>query len=121
MDFNLIIEAYIKLRDAKHDLADKHRAEMSVYNDRMHKIETIIAAHLQSNGLKTIKGKGGSAHMVSKVSYKIDNLDLVWERAVSENRPDIFERRINPSVADELGDLQGVERKEYLKTTVVRA
>lgn len=121
MNTEQLISAYIKLRDAKQELTAKHREELAPYNERLGKIEGIIQLKLQEDGLSSFKTKSGTAFTSTKTSYKIDSLEEVWEYAKENNLPELFERKLNNSVASEIGEVPGAVRETFLKIMVRRS
>lgn len=121
MDIDKLIEACIRIKDKKHELADKHREELAPYNEKIKQIEGVIQEKLTTDKLKSLKTESGTAYLSEYVTYKIDNLDEVWQYAKDNNRPELFERRVNKTVANEIGEVPGTERSSIYRLNIRRS
>lgn len=121
MDVDKLIAACIKLKDKKQELADKHREELAPYNEKINQIEAAIQEKLTTDKLKSLKTEAGTAYLSEYVTYKIDNLNEVWQYAKDNNIPDLFERRVNKTVAKEHGEVPGTERSSIYRLNIRRS
>jgi hypothetical protein len=106
-DVNEVVEAYIKLRDARDELRKKQTEEMVPITAKMSKIEAWLQNYLQSHNLKSLKAEGGTAFLKEVSSATVDDgeafLDFIRESGMWE----LIERRCAKSVVDDYVEQKG--------------
>lgn len=71
-----IIEKYIKLRDKKKELQDKHKAELSKYDDAMERIEAHLLKQMQEQGLDSMPTAAGTAYRQVRTSATLGDREM---------------------------------------------
>jgi hypothetical protein len=71
LDFAHVVAAYIKTRDEKDALAEKHKAELAPLNENLKKMEGWFLAKLNEAGLKNAKTEHGTVLTVERCNIKV--------------------------------------------------
>ena len=117
MDYEKVINAYIKWRDQKKELEEKHKQELAPLRENMEKAEAALQKVMLDSNCKKISTKAGTAYLSEQVSTKVTDWDEVINFVQSENRYDILERRVNKTVAKE-EEIPGVAVTRRMKTNI---
>lgn len=114
-----LIEAYVTLREQKKALSDRHKQELEPFDMKMERIEMALQKKLHDVGVDSFKTKAGTAYTSTTVSAKVADWEKVLDFAVENERFDLFERRVNKTVVQEIGAVPGVEI-EMIKSVNIR-
>jgi len=96
-----LLEFFIKLRDQKKALAEKHAAEMKPINEAMAAIDTAMLAHCQQHGIDSIKVKGiGSATTAVSTSYSLENPEMFQQYVIANQRWDMINWAANKEACE---------------------
>ena len=117
MDTGDIIRHYIKWRDQKKEIEERHKAELAPLKEKMEKAEAALQKIMLDSGLKQLKSTAGTAYIAEQVSTKVFDWEKTLEWVREHNRYDVLERRVNKTIAQE-EDIPGVEVSKRLKTNV---
>lgn len=112
-----VIVAYLKLRDEKAKLADKHKDEMAPFNEKMTKLENYMLDLLNKAGVDSMAFKGvGTMFKKETTSVTAEewNATLDWIKA--NNAWEFLERRVSKTVVMEYAEANG-EYPPGLKVT----
>lgn len=71
------IAGFIKLRDAKRKIQERHKEELKPYNDKLYRLETWMQKHLQQQGAQNIKTAAGTVFRVTKSTPKVVDSTLL--------------------------------------------
>jgi hypothetical protein len=78
-----MISNYIKLRDLKTAIIDKHKAELKPYNDGMGQIADWLRNYLQEQNLQSVASKEYVAFLKRRRSATIGDMALFREYVIS--------------------------------------
>ena len=93
---------YIRLRDAKKIIADRHKNEMEPYALAMAQIEAAAMKRLNESGQESAKTPDGTCYISTVRAYKLED-PVEFDAWVTANeRTDLYERRIAKSPLEEL-------------------
>lgn len=96
-----LTEAYIKLRNKKKQIEERHKQELRPINEAMERLELIAMQFLQANQLQSISSNGATCFIVNRRSYKIEDRDEFRSWCESNGRTDFFEARPAKAAIDE--------------------
>jgi predicted Zn-dependent protease len=121
MDMDKLVEAYVQLRDAKAEIEERYKEERAPFNRAIADLEALLLQGLDKSGLTSAKTVHGTVYKKITTSAKIIDWGAVLEFATKEDRLDLFERRVNKTVAEEIGDVPGVVYDRVLNINVRRS
>lgn len=96
-----VVATYIKWRDQKKKIQDRHKEELADVKDKMYKMEQWLHKQLNSQGADHIGTPAGTAYLSTTISAKVEERDEFF-RFVSEN--DLWamlESRANKTAVEE--------------------
>jgi hypothetical protein len=73
MDLNDLIRDYVKARDLKKEMADRHKAEIAPINDVLDQIESVILNFLNESGQESAATKSGTAYITKRESFTVED------------------------------------------------
>lgn len=102
------IAAYLKLRDKKAELADKHKDEMAPYNEKMTKLENFMLDVLNKASVDSMAFKGvGTMFKKEHTSVTAEEWDATLTWIKENNAWEFLERRVSKTVAQEYAAAHG--------------
>jgi len=102
------ISGYIKLRDAKEELAKKQKEEMKPYNEKLAKIEAWLMKKFLEEGVTQQKGKdGGIAFIQSNDSCKVVDQQAFMDFVKENNAFELMDVRASKTVVRDFMENQG--------------
>lgn len=120
MNIDALLERYVRLRDAKDAMAERHKAELAPLRRDMDLIEQALHQMMQSQGVKQFKSAHGTAFQKEVSNARVVDFESVLDYIRTNERWDLLERRVNKTVAQELGEVPGVEQTRTLVVQVRR-
>lgn len=106
-EINQVIEAYIKLRDARDAMKKKHTQELRPILDNMEKLEGWLHRKLNADNLKNFSGQAGTAFLKKRTSVKVMDRDVYFQFVRDRNAWSFLEARANPTEVQEFMDEHG--------------
>lgn len=113
-----LIRLYIKLREEKKDLEDKHRQELAPLNEKMRKIEAGLHKIMNDNDLTQLKTKGGTAYVNRGYSVSVQNKQEFLDWVKDNEEWDALDVRANKPAVVEKGGVPGVKINSFYKTNI---
>lgn len=107
MTVDEVIAAYLKLREAKESLSDKHKAEMAPLNEKMMKVEGWMQGELQKLGLQNFKGPSGTAYLQTVSSVTSESWDDTLRWILDTGAHEFLERRVSKTAVNEYMEQHG--------------
>lgn len=117
METGKIIKWYIRLRDQKKELEEKHKQELAPIKEKMELAEAALQKIMQDQGLTNLKTNGGTAYVVTEVQPKVVDWESTLEWIRKNSRWDVLERRVNKTQAKE-EEIPGVQKTIRKKVNV---
>ena len=116
---------YIKVRDLKKELADKHKAEMKPYNDALQQLEHLFHAKMEETGLENLKTDGGTAYKAVMTTVSVADWDPFLEYVKANEAWYMLDKRANKTAVSEVledtGELPpGLNLQRSIKVNVRR-
>lgn len=106
MNINDLIGYYIKLRDEKKAMQDRHKIELAPTNKLMEEVESVLLQHFASSGANSVNTDAGTAYKSLRESFTVEDpiLFRTWVRETGEL--EFFEARASKEAV-----------KQYLEST----
>jgi len=96
--------AYIKIRDARTELAAKFKAEDGALQEQLDQVKRALLEYCDTNGLESARTSAGTFYRTIKTRYWTSDWESVYKFVLDNNMPELFEKRLNQSVIKELVD-----------------
>jgi hypothetical protein len=87
-----MIAAYLKLREKKKTVEDRHKEELAPYKEAMNKIENELLRQMNEGNLENLKSDVGTAYVATRSSATVADWDAFL---------DFLERRVSKVAAEE--------------------
>lgn len=100
-DASLRVEQYIKLRDMKDAIKERHKEELELVNKCMDELEVMLQSHMQQTNAQSIKTNAGTVYQTSKQSASIADKDAFWTHIVTQAAWDLLDRRANVTAVED--------------------
>lgn len=98
LDYQGLIDVYLRLRRMKEDAKAKYEAEVAPITERMEQIENTLSGELNRLGLKNLQTGAGTVYRTTWTKVNITDWDKVADYIVSNNRFDMLEKRLAKTV-----------------------
>lgn len=102
MSIERLTSVYIKIRDARADLAAKFKAEDGELQSQLEQVKRALLDYCDANGLESARTSAGTFYRTVKTRYWTSDWESVYKFVVDNNMPELFEKRLNQSVLKEL-------------------
>lgn len=113
-----VIAAYLKLREQKAAMADRHKDEMAPLNEKVTKLEAFMLDLLNKAGVDSMAFKGvGTMFKKEATSVTAEEWDATLDWIKANNAWEFLERRVSKTVAMEYAEAHG-EYPPGLKVTI---
>ncbi len=76
IDFDNLIEKYIKIRDTKAQLAEKQKAEMARFNSALTQIERLLLDEMNISKTEAVRTHHGTAYRTVETSVTVADREL---------------------------------------------
>src|SRR5262245_63476155 len=84
-----MIDSYIKLRDKKEEVQERHKSELKQYTDAMVELEGYLRGHLKSQKLNSISCDAGTAFIQRQRSATIADTAVFREFVIANSNFDL--------------------------------
>jgi hypothetical protein len=125
MNVDDVVAAYVKLRDAKTEMARRHKDELEPICTGMEKLENWLQKRLLEQGADSFKTKHGTAFFQSATSATVKDWNATLDFILTNQEWSFLEARVNKTAVKDYiettGDAPpGVDYKETLVVRVRR-
>lgn len=86
---------YVKLRDKKKEIEERHKAELAELNDTMTKLSAKMMEMLDKVGAQNIKTSEGTVYASSKYSASLADPKAFMDFVIANNKFDLLDRKAN--------------------------
>lgn len=97
IDLNKMVSAYLKLRDAIHDLEEKQKDEMQVLVDQFEVVGNKILEHCNEQNIDSIRTPVGTISRRISTRYWTSDWDSMYQFIKEHDAPFLLEQRIHGS------------------------
>lgn len=115
-----LVAVYVQTRDRIKAIEAEQKAQLAPYREALDKVEGLIMTMLNSAGADSMKTSAGTAYKAPWTKASVQDWQKVLDYAVENGRFDLFERRVAKSVAEEIGDVPGIEIERGVRVNVRR-
>lgn len=105
MDTARLVKTYIKMRDAKEEIATRHKEELADLNDKMHKIEVALLGAALEQNVDGFKTEFGTASLVESVKCSCSDWAVFTEFLKDKDPLDFIEKKLRTSAIKEYMEL----------------
>ncbi len=99
---------FVKLRDLKAELKEKHEAEMKPINEAMEMIKEELKQALLSMNAKNAKTEAGTVSLTQKVSASAADINAFWTWVITQGAFDMLDKKPNVTAITEYVQQHGV-------------
>lgn len=100
-DVNVIVTAYIKLRDQKAELKAKQAEEMKVYDDALAKLEAQAKTILAESNTESIKCAAGTVYTTTATSATVADKSAFMDYIRANEAFDLLDVRANKTAVQD--------------------
>lgn len=99
-DFSVekLTRVYVKIRDARADLAAKFKAEDAALVDQQDQIKRALLDHCKEHGVDSVRTAAGSFYRTTKTRYWTSDWESMHKFIMAHGVPDFLEKRLNQGV-----------------------
>lgn len=109
VDIKALIAKYVKLRDKKKEIQDKHKEELSPYNDAMATLEELFMGFLNNTGQDSASAKGfGTIYRNTKRSAVVADAEAFRAHVIETRGWDLADWRANAPAIEDFINTHGV-------------
>lgn len=101
MDFDRMVERFVKLRDKITEIEKQHKEQLAPYKDAKERLEGILLEHLNAINASNVRTAHGTVSRKTKDSASIADMDLFWRWVQQENEYDMVDRKANVTAVRE--------------------
>lgn len=125
VDMEKRVEQYVKLRDLKSEIEERHKSELAPLNQAMDDLQEELARGLDMANADSIKTACGTASFTTKASASIQDMDAFWTWVVTQSAFDLIDKRANVTgvqahIVQHQAPPPGVKYSEIRKVNVRR-
>ena len=101
-----VVAAYIKLRDKKKVIAERHKEELAKTNEVMEFMENWLMKELNTLGVESAKTEVGTAYKKKRTSIKVQDFDAFLDFVKENDCWHMLDKRANKSAMEEFLEAQ---------------
>ena len=101
------VGAYVKLRDMKKAMQEKHKEELAPINEKMLKVEGFVHRELNRLGAQNAKTPHGTCYLSTITKPKVEDWGAFINYVRKEDLWDMLDRRPNKTAVDEYVESTG--------------
>lgn len=125
LTLDVLVDKYVKIRDAKKAASDAFKKETERMTAAMTKLEGLIQLKLNESGATSIKTEFGTAFTKTRSAVSVQDRDEFYNWAVANNQLGAIDMKANAKAVRELlqegTEVPGVKYSESLQVGVRRA
>lgn len=96
LDVNKLVDRYIKLRDRKRQIEERHKTEIAPYTKVMGELESIMLEHMQAAGIDSVATPGGTAYQSTTPRAAIKDRSAFRDWVITNRQFDMVDWKANP-------------------------
>lgn len=101
------IEQYVKLRDKKKEIEERHKVELKPINEALELLESMLLAHLNNTNQDSASTAAGTAYKGSRTSAKIVDASLFRRHVIGSENWDLVDWKANSTAVSAIVDDTG--------------
>lgn len=107
-DLDLRTDQFIRLRDLKAQMKERHDAEMKPINDAMEGLKSVMAKAMDALHLDSVKTSSGTVSFSTKVNVSLADPNAFWNHCVVTGNFDMVDKKANPTAVKDYVQKNGV-------------
>jgi hypothetical protein len=108
VDVEKRVGQYIKLRDLKAEMKEKHESELKPVNETMQMIEDELKGALNAVNVTNMKTDAGTVSLSTKASASAADLNAFWTWVITQGAFDMLDKKPNVTAITEYVNQHGV-------------
>lgn len=92
-----LTRTYIRIRDAKAELAAKHKTEMDALDEQMDAVKHAMLEYLSENNVESVRTAEGLVYRTTKTRYWTNDWESMHRFILDNELPEFLEKRLNQS------------------------
>lgn len=101
-------EQFVKLRDLKTEMEERHKAELAPIKEAMEALKAVFAAGMDALNVDSVKTACGTVSFSSKSSAAVADKDAFWTYVVTTGKFELLDYKANvTAVKDHIENNQG--------------
>ena len=95
VDLNTRVGQYIKLRDLKTELKEKHKGELAPIEEAMEQLEQVLMGALNAQNADSVKTASGTVYKSVKESASMADPAAFWSYVIASGNFDLIDKKAN--------------------------
>lgn len=95
IDMELRTGQFVKLRDLKAEMAERHKKEMEPINEAMEALKGILSAGMDQLNVESVKTSCGTVSFSSKATASLADKQAFWTHVVTSGAFDLLDYKAN--------------------------
>lgn len=95
VDLNTRVGQFIKLRDLKTELKEKHKAELAPIEEAMEQLEQVLLSALNAQNASSVKTASGTVYKSLKESASMADPAAFWSYVIASGNFDLVDKKAN--------------------------
>lgn len=108
INVELRVEQYVKLRDLKAEMEDKHAEQLRPVTETMSMIEEELKQAMLAVNTDSMKTKAGTASLKTKATASAADIDQFWTWIITQGAFDMLDKKPNVTAITEYVKANGV-------------
>ncbi len=107
-NIELRVDQYVRLRDMKAEIAERHKEELRGINEAMSLLEEIFLREMSSLSVSSLKTNAGTVSQKRKESAALADPDAFWTHVVVSGNFDLVDKKANVTAVRDYIEQNGV-------------
>lgn len=95
VDLNTRVGQFIKLRDLRTELKEKHKAELAPIEEAMEQLEQVLLSALNAQNASSVKTASGTVYKSLKESASMADPAAFWSYVIASGNFDLVDKKAN--------------------------
>jgi len=118
IDMDLRAGQFVKLRDMKAEIEERHKDELAPIKQAMDDLKELMKKGLDALAAESVKTSSGTVSFTTKSSAAIADMDAFWTYVVTTGQFELLDRRANVTavrdhIVNQKNPVPGVNYTEY--------
>lgn len=101
VDMELRTEQFIKLRDKKAQLEERHKEELAPIKEMMEALKAVLSQGMDALNVESVKTACGTVSFTSKASASVSDMDAFWAYIVTTGQFELLDKKANVTAVKE--------------------
>lgn len=107
-DLELRAGQFVKLRDLKAEIKERHEAELKPINDAMDGLKEVLSREMSALNVDSVKTGSGTVSFTSKATASLADASAFWNYCVTTGQFDLIDKKANVTAVAEHIKTHGV-------------